>query len=90
MKKVRKDRNQVGSAVAMYYSDNLNVRNRDELVPEGAEAVCVEALKRKCSSLPNSYQIAFIRNPSKFVESTRNYKSSAFKADLNECLFMSD
>ena len=67
-----KARNRVESTVAIYYSDNLNVRNRDELVPEGVEAVCVEALKTKCSSLPNSYQIAFSRNPSIFVEFTKN------------------
>ena len=37
-------------------------------------------------------KIAFSRNPSKLVESRclKSYKSSAFKADVNECLFMSD
>ena len=48
---VRKDRNRVGSGVAIYYRDNLNVRNRDELVPEGVEAVYVEVLKMKCAPL---------------------------------------
>ena len=48
---VRKDRNRVGSGVAIYYRDNLNVRNRDELVPEGVEAVHVEVLKMKCAPL---------------------------------------
>ena len=37
-------------------------------------------------------KIAFSRNPSKLVEHRclKNYKSSAFKTDLNECLIMSD
>ena len=198
---VRKDRNRIGGGVAIYYRDHLNVRNRDELVPEGVESVCVEVLKTKCTPLlistiyrppsskvdifekienliqnldnenkeiilagdvncdllanvhsnhtnrlltiANLFQltqiideptrvteytstlvdwlmtnkpenisntgvlhlgvsdhsliygcrkIAFSRNPSKLVESRclKNYKSSAFKADLNECLFMSD
>ena len=48
---VRKDRNRIGGGVAIYYRDHLNVRNRDELVPEGVEAVCVEVLKTKCAPL---------------------------------------
>ena len=48
---VRKNRNRIGGGVAIYYRDHLNVRNRDELVPEGVEAVCVEVLKTKCAPL---------------------------------------
>ena len=48
---VRKDRNRIGGGVAIYYRNHLNVRNRDELVPEGVEAVCVEVLKTKCAPL---------------------------------------
>ena len=48
---LRKDRNRIGGGAAIYYRDNLNVRNRDELVPEGVEAVCVEVLKTKCAPL---------------------------------------
>ena len=48
---VRKHRNRVGGSVAIYYRDHLNVRNREELVPEGVDAVCVEVLKTKCAPL---------------------------------------
>ena len=70
---VRKDRNRVGGGVAIYYRDNLNVRNRDELVPESVEAVCVEVLKTKCAPLLIS---TIYRPPSSKVDILRRLKIS--------------
>lgn len=45
---VRKDRNRGGGGVAIYYRNHLSITSREELVPEGVEAVCIEISKSKC------------------------------------------
>ena len=59
---LRKDRNRMGGGVAIYFRDNINTINRNELVPDSLEALCVEVRKPKskpilivsCYRPPNS------------------------------------
>ena len=44
---VRKDRSREGGAVATYFRDHLNVKERAELIPDCIEAVCIEVIKIK-------------------------------------------
>ena len=44
---LRKDRNRMGGGVAIYFRDNINTMNRNELVPDSLEALCVEVRKPK-------------------------------------------
>ena len=44
---LRKDRNRMGGGVAIYYRKNLNVLNRNEIVPDILEAVCIEVRNPK-------------------------------------------
>jgi hypothetical protein len=56
------DRNRMGGGVAIYFRDNINIKNRNELVPDCLEALCVEVRKPKskpilivsCYRPPNS------------------------------------
>ena len=48
---LRNDRNREGGCVAIYFIDFFNTKNRDELVPDCFEAICVEITKKKmCAS----------------------------------------
>ena len=59
---LRKDRNRMGCGVAIYCRDNINIKNRNDLVPDSLEALCVEVRKPKskpilivsCYRPPNS------------------------------------
>ena len=59
---LRKDRNRMDGGVAIYFRDNINTKNRNELVPDSLEALCVEVRKPKskpilivsCYHPPNS------------------------------------
>jgi exonuclease III len=59
---LRKDRNRMGGGVAIYFRDNINIKNRNDLVPDSLEALCVEVRKPKskpilivsCYRPPNS------------------------------------
>ena len=48
---LRKDRNRMGSGVAIYFRDNINIKNRNELVPDSLEALCVEVRKPKSKAI---------------------------------------
>ena len=64
---VAKNRNRQGGGVAIYHRSILNVIDRDDLVPEDVEAVCLEIIKPKSKPVliasayrpPNS-QIEFL------------------------------
>ena len=59
---LRKDRNRMGGGVAIYFRNNINTINRNELVPDSLEALSVEVRKPKskpilivsCYRPPNS------------------------------------
>ncbi|CAB3997495.1 Transposon Ty3-G Gag-Pol poly, partial [Paramuricea clavata] len=59
---LRKDRNRMGGGIAIYFRDNINIKNRNDLVPDSLEALCVEVRKPKskpilivsCYRPPNS------------------------------------
>jgi exonuclease III len=59
---LRKDRNRMGDGVAIYFRVNINIKNRNDLVPDSLEALCVEVRKPKskpilivsCYRPPNS------------------------------------
>ena len=48
---VRKDRNREGGGVAIFYRSHLNVKVRDELVPDSLELLCLEIIKSGCKPL---------------------------------------
>ncbi|CAB4032892.1 RNA-directed DNA polymerase from transposon BS, partial [Paramuricea clavata] len=51
---VAKNRNRQGGGVAIYHSSILNVIDRDDLVPEDVEAVCLEIIKLKSKPVVNA------------------------------------
>ena len=94
---VAKNRNRQGGGVAIYHRSILNVIDRDDLVPEDVEAVCLEIIKPKSKPVliastyrpPNS-QIEFLDKIEVLFQNLDNeHKELIIVGDLN-CDFLSN
>ena len=91
------NRNRQGGGVAIYHRSILNVIDRDDLVPEDVEAVCLEIIKPKSKPVlitsayrpPNS-QIEFLDKIEVLFQNLDNeHKELIIVGDLN-CDFLSN